>query len=188
MKTKATNIVAHVALLRGINVGGRNLLPMAELVKMFAAAGCGHVRTFIQSGNVLFDAAPGFANQLPKTVSAQIEKKFGLKVPVIVRSTGELEKAVSHNPFLKNGTPEEMLHVMFLANAPRTENVSALDPKRLPPDEFILRGREIYLKMPNGVARSKLTNAYFDSKLGTVSTSRNWRTVLKLLRLSTTGT
>jgi uncharacterized protein (DUF1697 family) len=75
------------------------------------------------------------------------------------------------------------LHVMFLANAPSPENIAALDPKRCPPDEFIVRGREVYLKLPNGVARTKLSNAYFDSKLATIGTQRNWRTVKTLMEM-----
>lgn len=183
MSTNPNKPVPHIALLRGINVGGKNMLPMADLAKMFAEAGCTDVRTYIQSGNVVFKAAPDIAAGLPKAISAQIVKKFGLAVPVVLRNLEQLEKVVTNNPFLKAGAPEDILHVMFLADVPKTDSIAQLDPKRSPPDEFIVRGRDIYLKLPNGVARSKLTNAWFDSKLGTVSTGRNWRTVLKLLEM-----
>jgi uncharacterized protein (DUF1697 family) len=76
-----------------------------------------------------------------------------------------------------------MLHVAFLAATPGPSKIAALDPNRSPPDEFAVHGREIYLRLPNGVARTKLTNAHFDSKLGTTSTLRNWRTVVKLVDL-----
>lgn len=176
--------MTYIALLRGINVGGKNILPMADLAKMFVAAGCTDVQTYIQSGNVIFKAAPDVATGLPEVISAQIMKKFGFVVPVVSRNAVQLEDVVANNPFLKAGAPEGMLHVMFLADLPKTDSVAQLDPKRSPPDEFIVRGRDIYLKLPNGVARSKLTNAWFDSKLGTVSTGRNWRTVLKLLEMA----
>lgn len=114
-----------IALLRGVNVGGKNKLPMKDLGGMFAAAGCGAGRTYIQSGNVL-----------------------------------------------------------FLADTPSQDRIDGLDAHRSPPDAFLVRGGEIFLNCPNGVARTKLTNTYFDAKLATVSTGRNWRTVTKLLELT----
>jgi uncharacterized protein (DUF1697 family) len=184
MKIKPTHLASHVALLRGINVGGKNMLPMADLVKMFSKTGCENVRTFIQSGNVIFNADADLAERIADLISAQIAKKFGCKIPVVLRTARQLENVVANNPFIKTGTLGDILHVMFLANLPKPEAVAQLDAKRSPPDEFIVRNREIFLKLPNGNARSKLTNAYFDSKLATVSTVRNWRTVLKLEELT----
>jgi uncharacterized protein (DUF1697 family) len=172
----------HVALLRGVNVGGKNKLPMKDLAKLFADAGCTDVRTYIQSGNVVFRAKPAVARRVNTVVAAAIAKRFGFEAPVQTRSTEELRSVASKNPFLRKGADPELLHVAFLAQVP--ESPAALDPKRSPPDEFVLQGREIFLRLPNGVARSKLTNAYFDSKLGTVSTLRNWRTVLTLLEMA----
>ena len=88
------------------------------------------------------------------------------------------------NPFLEAGAETDKLHVVFLAELPDAERVEALDPDRSPPDEFVVRGREIYLHCPNGLARSKLTNSYFDARLSTTSTMRNWKTVRKLLELA----
>ena len=102
-------------------------------------------------------------------------------MPVVTRSAVELRRAVEGNPFLAAGADVATLHVGFLASEPKAEPVAALDPARSPPDRFEVRGREIFLCLPDGVARSKLTNAYFDSKLATTSTFRNWRTVLTLL-------
>jgi uncharacterized protein (DUF1697 family) len=173
----------YIALLRGINVGGKNLLPMKDLVAMCEGAGCLKVRSYIQSGNVIFSAS-GDAARLPTLISAKIEKQFGHKPPIILRTTEQLEDVFRNNPFLKKGTPEEMLHVMFLASVPAAAAIASLDVHRSPPDTFIVRGQEIYLSLPNGAGRSRLTNAYFDSKLATVSTGRNWRTVAKLLELA----
>jgi uncharacterized protein (DUF1697 family) len=173
----------YLALLRGINVGGNNILPMKLLAAIFEKAGCGDVRTFIQSGNVIFNAPAGKTGDLVVKIHREIARRFGFQPPVVIRTREDLEKVIAGNPFIKAGADTDRLFVMFLENAPKAEAIAALDPNRSPPDEFIVRGREIYLNLVNGAARSKLTSAYFDSKLKTVSTARNWRTVNKLLEL-----
>lgn len=178
------SVARHVALLRGINVGGKNKLAMADLARIFTEAGCEDVRTLIQSGNVVFAASSKLAGRISAIVEREIAESFGLRVPVVLRSSDELREAVARNPFLKKGIDEDWLHVAFLAEAPDRSRAASLDPKRSPGDSFVLRGREIFLHLPNGVARSKLTNAYFDSKLATTSTIRNWRTVSKLLEMT----
>jgi uncharacterized protein (DUF1697 family) len=177
--------MTYVALLRGINVGGKNKLPMATLAKLFADEKCAAVSTFIQSGNVIFDAPAKAALTIGARVSKRIEDKLGLTVPVVVRAAAELASVPARNPFLKAGVDADELHVMFLADAPAATAARALDPARSPGDSFALVGRELFLRLPNGAGRSKLTNAYFDKALATVSTARNWRTVLKLIELST---
>ncbi len=157
---------------------------MAELVTIFSAAGCQDVRTYIQSGNVVFVASPKTAERIPGLVTDKIAARFGLRVPVVLRSSDELQGVAAGNPFLKSGADPESLHVAFLAQAPDRRHVAALDPERSPGDSFHVKGREIYLHLPNGVARTKLTNAYLDAKLATTSTLRNWRTVLKLLAMT----
>jgi uncharacterized protein (DUF1697 family) len=168
-----------VALLRGINVGGKNLLPMKELAALFAECGSADVATYIQSGNVVFRAALAGA-ALETKLERAIADRFGFEVPVVVRSAAELRAISKQNPFLPARDVGE-LHVAFLKHAPAPERVAALDHRRSPPDEFEVVAREIYLRCPNGVARTKLTNAYFDRALATISTARNWRTVLKLV-------
>lgn len=174
----------HVALLRGINVGGKNMLPMKDLAAMFTNAGCASVSTYIQSGNVVFEASPALSRRIPTLIERAISDRFGYKVPVMTRTGGELHKIVRGNPFLQAGADAGTLHVAFLAGPPAAAKVKALDPDRSPPDAFAVRGREIYLQCPNGYGRTKLTNGYFDSKLATTSTVRNWRTVVKLLELA----
>jgi uncharacterized protein (DUF1697 family) len=173
-------MAAQLALMRGINVGGKNILPMKELAIMFEAAGCAKVRTFIQSGNVIFTAAPKVCEGLSRAIAAQVVKKYGFRTPVILRTAQQLRHAVAGNPFPGE---EDRLHLMFLQDKPSAGSVAGLDANRSAPDRFLVRGAEIYLHLPNGVARSKLTNAWFDSQLSTVSTLRNWRTVTKLLDL-----
>jgi uncharacterized protein (DUF1697 family) len=174
---------AYVALLRGVNMGGKNKLPMKELAKIFANAGCGGVKTYIQSGNVVFTALASVCDGLAERVSQQIEKKIGHKPPVLLRSQEQMTEVVRNNPYLRPGVDFKSLCVVFLANKPKAQDVAKLDPNRSPGDEYTLRRQEIYLYLPNGVADSKLTNAYFDSKLGTVSTARNWRTTVTLVEM-----
>lgn len=174
---------AYLALLRGINVGGKNKLPMADLREIFAAAGCRDVRTYIQSGNVLFNADADAVAALPALIAARIAAHSGYRVPVVLRSAGELGDAIRNNPFPAAEAAPQTLHVLFLADRPDTVRVAALDPDRSPPDTFAVNGREVYLHLPNGAAETKLTNAYFDTTLGTTSTGRNWRTVTTLYEM-----
>jgi uncharacterized protein (DUF1697 family) len=173
----------YLALFRGINVGGKNKLPMKDLKEMFIASGCEDVKSYIQSGNVIFRASPAVSESLPSLIAAKVADSFGHRPPLILRTAGQLREVISNNPFLQQGLPEDTLHVMFLADLPVPRQVDALDPDRSRPDAFLVRGREVYLHLPNGVADTKLTNAYFDSKLATISTGRNWRTVTRLLAM-----
>lgn len=174
----------HIALLRGINVGGKNKLPMKDLAAMFREAGCDDVRTYIQSGNVVFRAGSALARDIPSLIGASILTRFGYRVPVVTRTACDLQEIVRVNPFAQSGFEANRLLVLFLADVPDRALVDSLDPDRSPGDEFAVVGREVFVNYPNGVARSKLTNAYFDSRLSTTSTARNWRTVNKLLELA----
>lgn len=174
----------YVALLRGLNVGGKNRLSMKDLAGVFVEAGCQDVRTYIQSGNVVFTLADDQAAGLAAEVSQRLLQQTGLRLPLVLRSRAELADAVQRNPFLASGADPAALHVMFLADWPSEGATAGLDPHRSPPDVYAVVGREIYLHCPEGLARTKLTNAYFDSKLGTLSTGRNWRTTLTLLEMA----
>ena len=137
-----------VGLLRGINVGGKNLLPMTDLARLFEEAGCAGVRTYIQSGNVLFTASRAKAEKLPGLIAGGIADRFGYRVAVLLRTAAEMGEAIRQNPFLEAGAPENWLHVLFLAKQPDAGRVAALDPLRSPPDAYAVRGREIYLQCP----------------------------------------
>lgn len=167
-----------VALLRGINVGGKNRLPMAELVQACEALGWREVRTYIQSGNLVFRAEEPRGESL----QAEIERRFGLRVPVVLRSADAMAGVLAGVPFAE--LDREELHVGFLAEPPSAERLAKLDPARSPGDRFAVVSGEIYLHLPNGVARTKLTNDYFDRALGTVCTVRNWNTVEALARMA----
>jgi uncharacterized protein (DUF1697 family) len=166
-------------LLRAVNVGGKNLLPMADLAKICSRAGCASVRTYIQSGNVVFSADEQSAQQMSAIVEKAIEKQFGFRSPVIVRSAKEMKRIVASNPF----PDTKQVYVGFLRDKPAARSIAALDPNRSPGDAFEVIGREIFMNLAIGAGKTKLTTAYFDSKLDTVSTFRNWRTVLKLCEM-----
>jgi uncharacterized protein (DUF1697 family) len=168
----------YLALLRGINVGGKAKLPMKELASIFGEAGAAAVRTYIQSGNVIFEAAGEVETaSIATRVTAAIAERYGYPGRIVLRSTDEMQAALAGNPFARAGADAEALHVYFLAEKPETTAVKGLDPERSPGDSFAVWGREVYLHLPGGMARTKLTNAYFDGRLKTVSTARNWRTV-----------
>ena len=175
----------YVALLRGINVGGKAKLPMKELVALFKAAGASSVETYIQSGNVVFEAVE--AGACVAAVTAGIARVYGYPGRIVLRSADELRKAYRGNPFagsaMPTGNQADALHVYFLADWPEKTAVVGLDANRSPGDSFVVKGREIYLHLPRGMARTKLTNAYFDGRLKTVSTARNWKTVGKLMEM-----
>ena len=175
---------AHVALLRGINVGGKNRLPMNDLATMFKDAGAQEVRTYIQSGNVIFRADAARIGRLGAAIAKAMQADLGWSVPIVIRSAAELGAAAKGNPFLEEGIAAGTLHVGFLLDRPDRARVAALDPDRSPPDRYVVRGGEIFLHLPNGVARTKLTSQYLDSRLGTVVTVRNWNTVTTLLEMT----
>ena len=173
----------RVALFRGINVGGNNKLPMKDLTEIFVRAGCTVVRSYIQSGNVIFQATERVSKKLPECVSAELRQQFGFEGRMVIRTTDEIRWVAENNPFPKEGAAAELLSVMFLSDPPNQSLIALLDPQRSPSDRFVVEGKTIFLYTPTGLAKTKLTNAFFDSKLKAFGTSRNWRTVLKLLEL-----
>ena len=177
--------MTYVALLRGINVGGKAKLPMKELAAIFAAAGASEVRTYIQSGNVIFKAA--HAERVVAAVTGEVARVYGYPGRIVLRTAAELRAAYASNPFAQAAAPVETMHVYFLADMPAAAAVKGLDAERSPGDSFAVHGREVYLHLPAGMARTKLTNAYFDGKLKTVSTARNWNTVGKLVAMMDEG-
>lgn len=186
--TRAVEPQRYVALLRGVNVGGRNVLPMRALAAIFQRAGASDVRTYIQSGNVVFSAPVSKADEITARVRTAMESEFDLRSPVVLRSREEFAQAIRSVPFASSDSSDAAsIHVGFLEREPSADAVRALDPERSPGDSFEVVGREVYLWTPRGIARTKLTNHYFDRTLNTVSTMRNWRTVTKLAELLETG-
>ena len=174
----------YVAFLRGVNVGGRNRIAMADLSSVFEASGARSVRTYIQSGNVIFQAPEREVERVLAAVEDQIEARLGSRIPLTLRSGSELRGIAADHPFRSMAMNPRQLQVGFLRERLPREIVARLDPERSPPDRMLVRGAEIYLLLPNGAARTKLSNAYFDSVLGIPSTFRNWRTVRTLARMT----
>lgn len=173
----------RVALLRGVNVGGKNKVLMRELCTVFGEAGCHGVESYIQSGNVVFDSSCQ-AEDLQKSLARAIEARFGFAVPVVVRTSEQMREALAANPFSAEGVAEERLAVLFLREAPTGEGLLRLEAKRFLPERFAVIGSEIYVDMPNGAGQTKLTTNYFDGRLKTVATARNLRTIRRLLEMA----
>ena len=175
----AASLTIYVALLRGINVGGKHKVPMAELRELFEAEGCRDVRSYIQSGNLIFGATKAAAAKLPAKLAAAIEERFGFGVPVVLRTKAQWQRVAKAHPFGNKRVEDRLLHVAFLSDKPKAADVRKLDHDRSPPDEFVVDGSTIYSYLERG-ARSKLTVDYFERVLGVKATARNWRTVRKL--------
>lgn len=176
-------MTSYVALLRGINVGGHHKVPMADLRDAMTAFGATEVSTYIQSGNVVFnsDAAE---DDLRPALSDALSERFGFPLPVVIRSAEDLATAAHAHPFADLGVEEKLLHVVFLAEPPDAGTVAAFDVSAYAPDRLEVRGRDVYVAYPAGSGRSKLTLDVIQRGLGATGTGRNWRTVQKLLELT----
>jgi uncharacterized protein (DUF1697 family) len=174
-----------VALLRGINVGGQKAVSMERLRGSFAAMGCSDVKTYVQSGNVVFATAPDTHDALTRKIEEGIRRDFGFSVIVILRTAKELQKIVKTNPFpSEEGIEPAKLHVTFLAKAPNKAALKNLEKLATSPDRFRLIGREIYLYCPEGYGRTKLSNNAFEKKLSVAATTRNWKTTTALCEMA----
>jgi uncharacterized protein (DUF1697 family) len=171
-------VPAYVALLRGINVGGRHALKMATLRALIEAAGGTTVETYIQSGNVVFGHAARAAGPLQAKLAAAITKAAGFPVPVVLRTAAELAAVIATNPFAK--APGEHLYMMFCAARPGPTAFDKLDAKAFAPECWAIGAREVYLHLPNGLGNSKLAVSLSRLAAMKEATARNWRTVQTL--------
>ncbi len=167
----------HVALVRGINVGGRNLVPMAELRDLFGSLGCSSIRSLLQSGNVAFTPSTPLS---PDQIEAAIRERFGCTVTVAMRRAAEIRAIAEGNPF---GTVDPTtLHVGFFSAAPSAAAVRGLSVESCAPELAHLRDAEVYLYLPRGMGRARLP-ALIERRLHVPITYRNWRTVTRLVDL-----
>ena len=167
----------RIALLRGVNVGGRNSLPMAGLRGLLADLGAEDVSTYIQSGNAVFRGGPD-----ADSISHAVEARFGFRPRCVVLAASDLAQAIAENPFPEAEATPKALHLFFLAG-PATVDPAALDTAKSAAERWRLRGRVFYLHSPLGLARSKLAEG-IDRRLGTAATGRNWNTVLRLAEMA----
>lgn len=177
-----TNV--FIALLRGINVGGRNMIPMPELRALCAGLGWGDVQTYIQSGNLLFRAGAEAA-RLEADLERAIERRFGPAIPVLVRAAAEWPDYVAGNPFPEASRSEPNLVMLALSKAPPERDAVERLTERAAGGERIARVHDaLWIHYASGSGRSKLSPALLDRLVGSPVTTRNWRTVLKLDELA----
>jgi uncharacterized protein (DUF1697 family) len=171
----------YVAMLRGINVGGHKRIKMDQLRASFEALGFERVRTYIQSGNVVFKTRKLSSVALSKGIEEKILSDFGFSASVISRSSDEMTKAIENNPLLKEREIDhEKLHVTFLSGAATPAALRKLADVTAAPDQFRSSNKEIYFYLPNGVSQSVLMKSPVDRILAVVTTTRNWKTVNSL--------
>jgi uncharacterized protein (DUF1697 family) len=176
-------MMTYIAMLRGINVGRGKVVKMERLRTLFATLGFGEVRTYVQSGNVVFQSER--KSELTRTIAAKIQSDFGLTVPVLIKTSKELTQIVCNNPLLRvKGIDVSKLHVTFLSDAPPKTAARVLEDLATTRERFRILNREIYLYCPDGYGKSKLTNNTIEKKFSLVATTRNWRTVSALLEMA----
>lgn len=170
-----------IALLRGINVGGHNKVPMAELRAFFEGLGFGDARSLLQSGNVVFEAGAKKNSSLEKLLEMESASQLGLDVDYLVRDAGEWAKVVKANPFAKVAKDEPgKLLVLFLRDKPKPAAVKELEAAIKGREKVKAVGRELFIHYPDGMGRSKLDLSLISRKLKQTGTGRNWNTVRKL--------
>ena len=179
--------IKYVALLRGINVVGHNIIRMEDLRKTFKSAKYNDVSTYIQSGNVIFAAPKLKTSTLREKIEGMLLKKFGNHIVVVVKTIPELEEIVERNPFSKMKMKEnEKLHVTFLPEVPQKTAIATLEAVKSPVDEIRPMKSEVYILCRNGYGKSLFSNTFIEKKLGVPGTTRNWNTVNKLIVLANT--
>lgn len=170
----------YVCILRGINVGGHRKILMKDLISLLEKEKLKNVRTYIQSGNVAFDSEPLSIESLESLIKSLITREYGFDVPVLVLTKEEIEETIIGFPF----SDEINAHVTFLQSKPSKEFIEELKSIDFSPEEFIIKGKAVYLKCIEKYHQSKLSNNFFEKKLKVAATTRNWKTVNKLKELA----
>ena len=173
----------QLLLLRGINLGPRNRIPMADLRELLTGAGYNGVRTYVQSGNVVLES-DARQDDLARECQELITERFGFDVPVVVRTRDELAAVVARDPLNDVATNPKRYLVSFLAVPPDPQAVQRIAATTVGEERLVLDGRELYAWIPDGVARSKLWAGLASGKLGVAATARNWTTVTTLLKMA----
>ena len=174
----------HISLLRGVNVAGRTVR-MAELQRIYDSLGFKNIQTYLQSGNVLFESGRADAEDLARQIESAIKKSLGHTVSVLIRSPRDLRRIFGTNPFLQGRREDpSKLHVTFLESLSSRAALAGLTKPPGETGEFIAGAHEIFLFCPDGYGRTKVNNAFFERKLKTSATTRNWNTVVALFELA----
>ena len=176
----------YISILRGINVSGQKKVIMGDLKSLYELLGFQNVVTYIQSGNVIFDASVKNKADLKTKIEEAIEEKYKFHVPVEIRTNREIENIIKNSPIGSVDLVEDGTKVLvtFLSSKPSEVKISALQKYVAAPEKLVVVGKEVYLYCPNGYGKSKLSNTFLEHKLGIEATTRNWKTVHKLYELS----
>lgn len=172
-----------IVLLRGINVGGNNIVPMKQLAEMLLGCGCQYVRTYIQSGNVLLQHSESNAPVLSKLIANEMQQTFGFRPQILLLTLAQFEQAAATNPFAYAQSEPKTLHLFFLAEPPNKVDFETLNQLKKDSESYELKEQVFYLHAPDGIGRSKLAEKV-EKLLGVPTTARNWNTVSKLLSLA----
>lgn len=177
----------YLALLRGINVSGKKIIKMEDLRKLMISAGYENVKTYIQSGNVIFENQEKSKDKIAKDIEALIEKQYGFNVSVFIKDFSDMESAIDKNPFVGDRVEEEAgfkkLYITFLSERPSNENIEKLRQAPIGNDLIEIVDTILYFQLESKASDSKLSNNLIESKLKVRATTRNWNTTLKLLTL-----
>ncbi len=190
----------YISILRGINVGGQKKILMADLKKLYESLNFLNVKTYIQSGNVIFDyqetenlnenkvilqeIQQNIPQQIADKIANKITEQYGFQVPIIIRDVEEIESCIKNNPFIGKYADFDKFHVSFLSQTPTESNIDKLKEGYFGDDEYLILGKEVYLYCPNGYGITKLSNNFLENKLKVIATTRNWKTVNELLRIA----
>lgn len=177
-------MTTYIALLRGINVSGQKLVKMDQLKGLFEAMQLHNVRTYIQSGNVIFESSEEDALLLRKQIEQRIESAYSFQVTVILRTLRELEKVIGHNPYKETELLEtDSLYVSFLSEIPTRESIDHCLTFRNDIDEYTILDNEVYILIHKKFGETKFSNNFLEKKLKVAATTRNWATVNKLVSI-----
>ena len=178
-------MTTYISILRGINVSGSNIIKMEALKKMYEALGFEKVKTYLQSGNVIFKARSAAPSDLEQIIRQQIKNDFRFDVPVIVMTIDHLQQIIAANVYKDDTTKDpSFLHVTFFASQPATFDIENIESKKGNEEAMMITNNAVYLYCPQGYGKTKLTNNFLESKLGVVATTRNWRTTNELFKLA----
>jgi len=168
----------YVSLLRGINVSGQKKIKMDDLVALYETLGLANVCTYIQSGNVAFDADTRDTDRIGRKIEQAIQQDYGFTVPVLLRTRAQMDNTIKANPFLRDNIPDiSKVHVTFLERPPEESVIQDFNPSSLGQDRFAITGTDVYLYCPGGYGKTKLSNNFIEKQLGVRATTRNWKTV-----------
>jgi Uncharacterized protein conserved in bacteria len=175
----------YIAILRGINVSGNRMIKMDALRQLFSDMGFIGIKSYIQSGNIIFQSENDNDKTLEQTITEQILSRFGFDVPVIVIGREELRNIIEQNPYLSDKAKEgSHLHVTFLAEKPEQSLVDKLNNDENLSDEFKIGERAVYLYCPHGYSKTKISNSLIENRLKVIATTRNWKTCNELLAIA----